>query len=307
MLADHIEAERAAELEEHWRLLYVAMTRAEEALFIGGALGSRDRGEPPADSWYARLRAMFPTGSEVEDPLWGARIDWGDAPQEAGPEVAAPELPLGDVLPPWLRRPPADDPRPPRPLAPSALGEEEGPDPPFAPGSGGLAARRGVLIHKLLERLPDVEAGAREAAGQAWLARNAPELTPPEQSEMLLSVLSVLGETGWADLFAPGSLAEVPLIATLGEQVIAGTVDRLLVTQERVLVVDYKTARRPPNDVTQVPRAILRQMAAYVAALEQVWPGRRIEAALLYTSAPRLIVIPDNLLAEHKAGLTLAQ
>ena len=105
MLADHIEAERAAELEEHWRLLYVAMTRAEEALFIGGALGSRDRGEPPADSWYARLRAMFPTGSEVEDPLWGARIDWGDAPQEAGPEVAAPELPLGDVLPPWLRRP----------------------------------------------------------------------------------------------------------------------------------------------------------------------------------------------------------
>ena len=78
-------------------------------------------------------------------------------------------------------------------------------------------------------------------------------------------------------------------------------------TGERVLVVDYKTARRPPEAVEQVPRAILRQMAAYVAALEQVWPGRRIESALLYTSVPRLIVIPGNLVEEHKRHLTAAQ
>jgi ATP-dependent helicase/nuclease subunit A len=307
VLAKHLDAEKAAELEEHWRLLYVAMTRAEEALFIGGALGSNDKGEPHADSWYARLRAMFPTGSEVDDLLWGARIDWGDPPQEVGPQIAAPQLELGEVVPPWLNRPPEDDPRPPRPLAPSALGEEEAPDPPFPPGSGGEAARRGTLIHKLLERLPDVLPDARLAAGSAWLSRNAVDLAQHEHDEMLQAVLSVLAEPGWADLFAPGSLAEVPLVATLGEQVIAGTVDRLLVTPERVLVVDYKTARRPPDGVEQVPRPILRQMAAYVSALEQVWPERRIEAALLYTSVPRLIVIPDNLLAEHKSGLTLAQ
>lgn len=307
LLAAHIEDERAAELEEHWRLLYVAMTRAEEALFVGGALGSRDKGEPPADSWYARLRAMFPTGSEVDDPIWTARIDWGDPPEEAGPELATKELPLGDVLPPWLSRPPADDPRPPRPLAPSALGEEEGPDPPFPVGGGGLAARRGTLIHKLLERLPDLGKHARLSAGQAWLARNAPDLPQHEHDEILQGVLQVLDEPGWADLFAPGSLAEVPIVATLGKQAIAGSVDRLLVEAGRVLVVDYKTARRPPERVEDVPRAILRQMAAYVAALEQIWPDRQVEAALLYTSAPRLIVIPDNVVVEHKAGLTLAQ
>jgi ATP-dependent helicase/nuclease subunit A len=306
-IAAHIEAEKEAEMEEHWRLLYVAMTRAEEALFVGGALGSRDKGEAHADSWYTRLRAMFPTGSEVADPLWGGRIDWGDPPAEAGPEIAAPQLPLEEVLPPWLTRPPTADPRPPKPLAPSALGEEGAPDPPYPPGTGGEAARRGTLIHKLLERLPDLDRDARREAGMAWLARNAPDCAQHEEDEMLQSVLAVLDEPGWANLFAPGSLAEVPLVATLGEQVIVGTVDRLLVSDDRILVVDYKTARRPPDNIEQAPRQILRQMAAYVAALEQVWPGRRIEAALLYTSAPRLLVIPDNLLAEHKSHLTGAQ
>lgn len=306
-LAAHIEAEKADEMQEHWRLLYVAMTRAEEALFIGGALGSRDRGVPPADSWYARLRAMFPAGSEVADPLWGGRIDWGDPPEEAGSEEASPQLALGDVLPPWLQRPPAEDPRPARPLAPSALDEEEAPDPPFPPGTGGKAARRGTLVHRLLERLPEVEQDRRAAAAQAWLERNAADLAPHEREEMLQGALRVLDEPDWAELFSPGSLAEVPLVATIGEQVIAGTVDRLLVTQDRVLVVDYKTARRPPDSVEAVPRPILRQMAAYVAALEQVWPGRRIEAALLYTSAPRLIAIPAVLIDENKPRLALAQ
>ncbi len=181
------------------------------------------------------------------------------------------------------------------------------PDPPFPVGGGGPAARRGTLIHKLLERLPESRQARAASGGQAWLARNAPDLAQHERDEMLRGVLSVLDEPGWADLFAPGSLAEVPIVATLGEQVIAGSVDRLLVEAERVLVVDYKTARRPPERVEDVPRAILRQMAAYVAALEQIWPDRRVEAALLYTSAPRLIAIPDNVIAEHKAGLTSAQ
>ncbi len=306
-LAERYEAERAAELEEHWRLLYVAMTRAEEALFIGGALGARSKGEPPEGSWYARLRAMFPAGSELDDPIWGGRIDWGDPPQEVGPQVTRPELPLGDVLPPWLMRAPADDPRPPKPLAPSALGEEDAPDPPLPPGSGGQAARRGVLIHKLLERLPEFAPEERAAAGQAWLTRNAPDFKPALREEMLQAALNVLNVPDWADLFASGSFAEVPIVATIGERVIAGTVDRLLVEDERVLVVDYKTARRPPEAIDDVPRPILRQMAAYVAALEQAWPGRQIEAALLYTATPRLIAIPDNVVALHKAGLTSAQ
>ncbi|MBV1917383.1 MAG: double-strand break repair helicase AddA [Sphingomonadaceae bacterium] len=303
-LAEHFEAERSAEMEEHWRLLYVAMTRAEEALFIGGALGVRDGGEAHENSWYARLRQIFPTGEEVADPIWSGRLDWGQPPEGTEPSsVTAEELPLAEVLQPWLMRTPLADPRPPKPLAPSNLGEEEAPDPPFPPGSGGQAARRGTLIHKLLERLPDVAVSEREMAGRRWLDRNATDFSADERAAMLVSAGKVLAEPGWADLFSPSSLAEVPVAATIGGRALAGTIDRLLVDEERVLIVDFKTSRRPPEDLSGVPSPILRQMAAYSAALEKVYPGRRIEAALLYTAAPRLIVVPQDVLEENKQAL----
>src|SRR5690606_27904417 len=117
------------------------------------------------------------------------------------------------------------------------------------------------------------------------------------RDEILARSLAVLAEPDWAALFGPGALAETPLAATVGEQVIAGTADRLLVTPERVLVADFKTARRPPASLAEVPPATLRQMAAYVAALEAIYPGRPVEAAVLYTQAPRLIALPRDVLA----------
>jgi ATP-dependent helicase/nuclease subunit A len=298
------EAATREERQEHWRLLYVAMTRAEEALFIGGALGKRET-EPAADSWYARLAPLMP-GEQLVDPIWGARREWGAPP----PPVAIKQqvdLPLPVVLPNWAARPIGDEPRPPRPLAPSAAGEEQGSDPPLPPGMAAQAARRGVLIHRLLERLPDIAPEARSARAMAWLARNAGDFTPEEQQDMLARALAVIAEPGWAELFSPAALAEVPLAATVGGQVIAGTADRLLVEDTRVLVADFKTARRPPATLDEVPRATLRQMAAYAAALERIYPGKRIEAAVLYTQAPRLIAIPPDVLEAHKPGFSAAE
>jgi ATP-dependent helicase/nuclease subunit A len=306
-LAAAFEAARVADRHEHWRLLYVAMTRAEEALFVTGALSPREKGVPHEDSWYAKLRELFGADEELDDPLWGGRLEWGIPPEplEGGPAVK--ELPLRTPLPPWLEREPPAEPRPPRPLAPSSLGEEDGPDPPYPPGAGREAARRGTLVHKLLERLPEVDVKAREEAGASWLKRNAAEFPAEERREMLDSALGVLASEEWADLFAPGSLAEVPIAAVVGGQVVAGTIDRLVVEPGRIRLVDYKTARRPPAGIDEVPHAILRQVAAYAAALEVTYPGREIEVALLYTAAPQLIVVPGELLAIHKQALPAAQ
>jgi ATP-dependent helicase/nuclease subunit A len=187
------------------------------------------------------------------------------------------------------------------------LGEDHAVDPPYPPGSGGAAARRGVLLHRLLERLPDVPPADRKGAAQAWLARAAAELAAPARAELADAALKVLDHKGWADLFAPGALAEVPIAATVGGQVVAGTIDRLLVLPDRIRLVDFKTARRPPASLDEVPVAILRQMAAYAAALEATYPGRVVEAALLYTEVPMLLEIPAALLAAHKQALDLAQ
>jgi ATP-dependent helicase/nuclease subunit A len=298
-----IEANRAADEQEHWRLLYVAMTRAEEALFVGGALGKRDGAMPAPKSWYARLRDLFPPDAEIADPIWGARCEWGEPPEPTAFEGGPAELPLREPLPRWLERAPPAEPRPPRPLAPSSLGEDDAPDPPFPPGAGRDAARRGTLAHKLLERLPEIAASAREEAGRAWLSRNAADIGESQREALLADALAVLANPEWAGLFAPGSLPEVPVAAVVGGQVVAGTIDRLVVEPGRVRLIDYKTARRPPETLEGVPEASLRQMAAYAAALEAAFPGRAIEAALLYTAVPRLIPVPTETLARHKPAL----
>ncbi|MCB5424666.1 double-strand break repair helicase AddA [Altererythrobacter sp. CC-YST694] len=295
----------AAEREEHWRLLYVAMTRAEEALFIGGALGSRED-EPAPDSWHAQLRPIF-TGEPIEDPVWGRRWEIGALPPPVAGGSPAVSGEASIALPEWALRPIGPEPRPPRPLAPSSLGEDTAPMPPMPPGTMEAAARRGTLIHALLERLPELERDARAGAARQWLARRAADLDEATREEMTEAALAVLNAPDWAEIFSPSALAEVPLAATVEGRVIAGTADRLFVTANRVMVVDFKTAARPPRSLTQIPMATLRQMAAYVAALEVIYPGRVVEAAVLYTQTPELFALPAALLAEHKAHLSPAQ
>jgi len=294
--------------EEHWRLLYVAMTRAEEALFIAGALGSWET-EPAPGSWFAQLRGLFGAQEWRENvPIWGGDLlagDWPDAPAIQTPQSAANDL--GQAAPAWLHRPVGDEPRPPRPLAPSSLGEEAGADPPHAAGTSAQAARRGVLIHKLLERLPEQAPDKRAAAAEAWLARNAADFDLASRSEMTARALAVLSEPGWAELFSPAALAEAPIAALVGTAMVSGTIDRLLIEPGRIRLVDFKSARRPPASIDEVPRSILRQMGAYAAALEATFPGRTIEAAVLYTQTPTLIAIPDKMLAAIKLELQSAQ
>jgi ATP-dependent helicase/nuclease subunit A len=303
-IAEADERARAAEREEHWRLLYVAMTRAEEALFIGGALGKRET-EPAADSWYARVAPLFES-DPLADDIWGERREWGKCSEPLEIQLE-PELPSEAVLPAWVTRPIGPEPRPTRPLAPSSAGEEQGADPPLPPGVAAEAAQRGVLIHKLLERLPDVAPVERASRARAWLERHAAHLDEPARDDMLARSLAVIDDPHWAELFGPAALAEVPLAATVGGQVIAGTADRLLVEPDRVLVADFKTARRPPTSLEEVPASTLRQMAAYAAALAAIYPDRIIEAALLYTQTPQLIAIPAKLLEAHKPAFAIPE
>jgi len=304
-IAEAHDAKARAEIEEHWRLLYVAMTRAEELLVVTGITKKEDRSLPEL-CWHAAVdRVMEDMGQGWEDagPRWGQKRvhavnakAWArhrDKPVAAAPTIAIPE---------WARRPAPEEARPPRPLAPSALGEDDVASPPQGSGRA-VAVERGLLLHALFDRLPPVAPEKRRDAATRWLAVQAAALEEAARAALVAEVLAVLEDPAHAALFGPGSLAEVPLSAVVDGIVVAGIVDRLLVTADAVTVIDYKTGRHVPASAADVAPAHLRQMAAYQGALAVIFPGRRVEAALLYTAGPRLIALDDGTLAVHKPGL----
>lgn len=281
-----IEENKARDLQEHWRLLYVALTRAAERLVVAGVLPTRG---VPADSWHCRVQA----GMEALGAAWdeGAIRYSGDvaasAPRPRRPRQALPP----PSLPDWLLRPAPPESRPPRPLAPSQIAGEGEASPPPGPALR-EAARRGILLHALFERLPGVAPERRREAALRWLAGSAGVEDEALARELADSVCTLIADSDYADLFAAGSLAEAPLAATLPDgRVVAGTVDRLLVEEDRVRVVDFKTGRKLPSGPADVPAAHVSQLSAYREALKVIFPGRSIETALLYTAGPRLIAL----------------
>jgi ATP-dependent helicase/nuclease subunit A len=297
-LAERIDQLEAAAHREHCRLLYVALTRAEDLLFIGGTLRA-NASEVPPESWYATVTEAFETldveSLETSDWTNGSLCFASGTPK---PAVAAANalIPADSLLvPAWLDTLPPLEARPPRPLSPSAIAADDVSAPPQGPAAK-AAARRGAALHALFERLPDLPEDRRRAVGEAWCRASVPEL---DAVELVSTVLDILADPAFAEIFAPGALVEAPIAAVVGTLVIAGKVDRLLVGDAGVTIVDFKTGRRVPASADAVEPYYLRQMAAYVAALEQVFPGRPVTAALLYTEAPRLITLPAALVRLH--------
>ncbi|HWH17699.1 MAG TPA: PD-(D/E)XK nuclease family protein, partial [Allosphingosinicella sp.] len=298
-LKSQVEAQDKLDRQEHWRLLYVALTRAEERLYIGGSLGAADRNGPPQASWYSALEASL-TGlgcEPKEDPVWGRSRRFGDPeiPARAVPKQAEERI----FLPEWLKQPAPIEARPPRPLAPSAIGEDDVADPPPSPAAR-EAALRGKLLHQLFERLPGVPEDQRAGLAQRWLEKSAGVADAAFRRELVEDACRIIADPRYAELFGPSALAEAPIAAVVGDGiVIAGTVDRLLVTDARILVADFKTGRKAPASVSDIPPAHLRQMAAYWAALRAIFPGKPVEAALLYTAEPVFHPLPEALLRQY--------
>jgi ATP-dependent helicase/nuclease subunit A len=305
--ANLMEEGERRDREEHWRLLYVAATRAEEWLAIGGALGPATRGVVPGQSWYAALSVAL-DGMETElidDPLWGGiRLHAAEGERGSARTVRVPAV--ESISPPWLRAPAPQERRPPRPLAPSSLGVDTVANPPPGPAMREVA-ERGRLLHALFERLPGLAPAGRAAAADRWLERAAGVADGALREVLVRDVCTIIDDPRFAAIFSNAALAEAPIAAVVEGRVIAGTVDRLLVEDDRIVVVDFKTGRRVPAGIDRVPEHHLVQIAAYAAALAVIFPGRAIEAGLLYTAGPALIAVPTDCLAAHKPGLAAVE
>lgn len=315
------DAWKSDQENESARLLYVAMTRARDRLIVCGHAHGNSR-EPTPESWYGRLTKAWlgedwrPVPTAIDDIA--AYYEW-ESPLQArrygvdpGPEEKKAEERDGrEAAPPWLRAPAQPETVAARAIAPSRLlaGLEAGGEPAgLSPLADGGRARfvRGTLIHKLLQTLPDLPPASRADAADRMLARHR-ELDEAERQTIAREALAVLADPQFAGLFGPGSRAEVALSGSApglpsGVRV-NGQVDRLLVTPDSVLVVDFKTNRPPPDSVDDVAPAYLAQMGAYRALLRVLYPGRAVRCALVWTDEARLMELPD---AAMDAALELA-
>ena len=285
--------------EEHRRLLYVALTRAQDRLLIAGHwFGGQNNGGYHERSWYALcLNAMDRLAPAEGDDRNHVRR-FGALPPAAlgegvvsGPDEGVPDWALKPVTEAHTARRRFSAPT-------SLLGRDM---PVMAPFGEGREARlkRGRLIHALLQYLPDIADAEREAAGANFLARDA-SLEPDEREEMLLAALGVLNDPDIAGVFAPGGRAEAAIIGTSpllpDGIVINGRVDRLVVSDREVLIVDFKTDQPAPEDVSGVGESYRLQMAAYWAVLKEAWPRHAVRAALCWTDGPKLMPLPEEIL-----------
>jgi len=307
--------DRAAEAQaaEYRRLLYVALTRAEDRLYV---CGWHTHNAAPEDCWYRLVEAAlagigeavaFDFATEIADgwrgPGWRLATAQRAAAESERPAPAPRGALAPTALPPWAEAPAPGEPTPPRPLAPSRPAGEEPPvRSPLGPDEG-WRYRRGRLIHRLLQTLPELAPESRRAAAERFLAAPGRALDPAAREEIASVVLAVLETPGFAPIFGPGSGAEVAVAGTVatarGAEVVSGQVDRLVVTPQAVLVVDYKSNRPAPAEEAAVAPLYLRQMAAYRAVLREIYPDRPVRCALLWTDGPRLMQLSDAVLDGH--------
>jgi ATP-dependent helicase/nuclease subunit A len=312
--------------EEHRRLLYVALTRAADRLVVCGWRGTR---KPSDDAWHGMVeRALSPDAEEIRDAEGGlSALRWraprpaasaaaSVAPTDARPDDATIAEPAdGAGLPAWVDRE-AEATAAVLTLSPSAAWADEGAeDATTAPGPARVAdpaaLLRGRLIHRLIEALAPLPEGERVGVAARFLAREAADLPAALSEAIAREALGVLAEPALARLFGDAGRAEVPIAGTLARGdgallSVAGRIDRLAVLPDRVLAIDLKTDRRVPEDAGAVAPAYVAQLALYRALLADLYPGRPVEAAILYTAAPRLVALPEAALDAALAHMLAA-
>ena len=293
---------------EYRRLLYVAMTRAEERLYIAG---HRGKTEVSPASWRGMIdHALGPESVEAPAP-WGGEdkvLRFGASDVE--PVAATDAAPVVDqkrkASPGWLFAPaPAEFSAPP-PLRPSSAlegAESSASDASLAPRRA-LALEQGRRLHRLLQFLPDLAPPLRRAAALRDLATQ--QVEPGQASEMIETILRVLDEPRLAPLFGAESIAEARIAATIakpggGQVEIAGAIDRLAETEEAIWIADYKTGEAKVEAKVETTSHIV-QLALYRAALALLYPGKAVRCFLVWTSGPEVEEIPagklDAALAE---------
>lgn len=298
--------------QEYYRLLYVAMTRAEDELYITGIGENPDAEEQEEgvakkssekqgkskkeQSWYHVVkRALEPLATPQSDQKLVIATGKEKEVNSAVFQAKSTDV-ENKIFPAWLQQAAPKEPTPPKPLSPSQLSEQEEMQAITTPLQS-KSLKRGQWIHTLLQHLPELAVAKREHAARSYLTTMG--LSDKESDEITAKLMEILTSDSFGALFQKGSKAEVPIVGNVGKFIVSGQIDRLYIGKEHILLVDYKTNRTPPHVMEATPSAYLKQMAAYRQLLKEIYPDKEIKTALLWVQIPRLMPLSEGLLEKY--------
>lgn len=276
--------------EEYRRLLYVAMTRAEDHLYIMGYKGQR---EPIEDCWYNYIYTAFKNDARVIEKEDGT-LQLSNAQEKDADRKPKnlTQIKSDHDIPQWIFQKAPVEPTPPQPLTPSRPSESEPSAVSPLKAQNQNRFRRGNITHKLLQFLPDIAEDKREQAAHQFLDRFATDLSEHTRANIAEECMKIMNDPNFKPLFGKGSRAEVPITGLIkGAELISGQIDRLYIGENDIWIIDFKTNRPPPKDPKDIPKIYQNQMQAYFDTLKKIYPKHTIHCGLIWTDGPFLMPI----------------
>ena len=269
--------------DEYRRLLYVGLTRAEDQMIICG-YSNKDKIKP--DSWFSRCEKMLVEGGFPEEKIYKITEDGGVAKDSKSQQFLSTDMPEAEK---WLYvNAPGEDSMS-KPYTPSNLTKDEDePDSVSPLQDTGNFYRRGTIIHKLLQFLPQNQ-GNKAVAIDIFLQKNAYDFSPEQRAKIKSEVLTLLNNPEFADLFGEKAQAEVPIVGEVDGKMISAQLDKLLVLPDKIMIVDFKTNQPPAKDVASTSPNYIRQLDLYAKLLQRIYPNLPIETYILWTNEARLM------------------
>ncbi|MBR1648076.1 MAG: double-strand break repair helicase AddA [Alphaproteobacteria bacterium] len=288
------ERQKSKMLEEYRRLLYVAVTRAEDRMIF---CGFRNKKESPDESWYnlfkdsfTKIAEIIPSGDDQykEKNKWQLKNRQILQPKtKKKKEIVLPYEPMPKFLSlPALKEDPLS-----KPLTPSKPDDEPALNSPLVACNDEIFYKRGTIIHKLLQFLPDIEAKKRLEVAQHFLLIKAADFSDSQRQEIVNEVLTLIENPEFGSVFGKNSRAEVPIMGEIEGRIISAQIDRMIVEENRVIIVDFKTNRRAATNINEVPKVYRTQLRAYRELLKRIYPHHKIESFILWTNTMNMMKI----------------
>lgn len=280
-----IDDEKRLSLEEYHRLLYVALTRAEECLCI---CGYKKKSKPSEECWYEICKDAFAKIANDKSGMLVYEVDQEiipDIKQQDGDKFVVTKTPY------WVNENIEQEINLAKTLTPSHQEDDKIPFiSPLFDGNNNFY-NRGRVIHKILQFLPSVDIEKREILLRDFLNRHVTDFNENEKKKIEYEILQLLNNKQFAPLFSQESIAEVSLMGQVENNIISGQIDRLVVLDDKVLIVDYKTNRPAAESLEDVPEAYIKQMRAYKELVCHIYPNKIVETYILWTNKAKIMKI----------------